>query len=103
MMRAGPLETRVDLARMIVQRLERLSADSAWAHISSGYRGSLLKWLDRYEREGAANSPADQRQLLEFLIDKGLELLANAARELGDPSLVSNLPKPVVDAADISG
>ena len=93
MQRAGSLETRVDLARMIVQRLERLSADSAWAHISSGYRGSLIKWLDRYEREGLDTS-ADQRQLLEFLIDKGLELLANAARELGDPSLVSNLPKP---------
>ena len=93
MQRAGTLETRVDLARMIVQRLERLSADSAWAHISSGYRGSLIKWLDRYEREGAATS-TEQRQLLEFLIDKGLELLANAARELGDPSLVSNLPRP---------
>ena len=97
MQRAGSLETRVDLARMIVQRLERLSADSAWAHISSGYRGSLIKWLDRYEREGLEPS-ADQRQLLEFLIDKGLELLANAARELGDPSLVSNLPKSGEDA-----
>ena len=97
MQRAGSLETRVDLARMIVQRLERLSADSAWAHISSGYRGSLIKWLDRYEREGLDTS-ADQRQLLEFLIDKCLELLANAARELGDPSLVSNLPKSGTDA-----
>ncbi len=96
MQRAGSLETRVDLARMIVQRLERLSADSAWAHISSGYRGSLIKWLDRYEHEGL-NTSADQRQLLEFLIDKGLELLANAARELGDPSLVSNLPKLAAD------
>jgi hypothetical protein len=92
MQRSGSLETRVDLARMVVQRLERLSADSAWAHISSGYRGSLLKWLDRYERDGAAAVNLEQRQLLEFLIDKGLELLANAARELGDPSLVSSLP-----------
>jgi hypothetical protein len=97
MQRAGSLETRVDLALMIVQRLERLSADSAWAHISSGYRGSLIKWLDHYEREGLAAS-ADERQMLEFLIDKGLELLANAARELGDPSLVSQLPKAGADA-----
>lgn len=93
MQRAGSLEIRVELARMITQRLERLSADSAWAHIASGYRGSLIKWLDRYEREGDG-TPAEQCQLLEFLIDKGLELLANAARELGDPSLISNLPKP---------
>ena len=93
MQRSGTIETRVDLARMIVQRLERLSADSAWAHISSGYRGSLIKWLDLYEREGASATSQDRRALLEFLIDKGLELLANAARELGDPSLVSNLPK----------
>ena len=93
MQRSGSLAQRVDLAQMIVQRLERLSADSAWAHISSGYRGSLLKWLDRYEREGPADAGPEQRQLLEFLIDKGLELLANAAREMGDPSLVSNLPQ----------
>lgn len=96
MLRTGSLETRVDLARMIAQRLERLSADSAWAHIASGYRGSLIKWLDRYEREAGAQPgeySLEDRRLLEFLIDKGLELLANAARELGDPSLVSNLPK----------
>lgn len=96
MLRPGSLETRIDLARMIAQRLERLSADSAWAHIASGYRGSLIKWLDRYDRTAGAQSAdysLEDRQLLEFLIDKGLELLANAARELGDPSLVSNLPK----------
>ena len=91
MPRAGTLAVRVDLARMIVQRLERLSADSAWAHIASGYRGSLLKWLDLYEQGKATG--AEDRALLEFLIDKGLELLANAAREMGDPSLVENLPR----------
>jgi hypothetical protein len=91
MARAGTLAIRVDLARMIVQRLERLSADSAWAHIASGYRGSLLKWLDHYEQDKAAGE--EERALLEFLIDKGLELLANAAREMGDPSLIANLPR----------
>ena len=37
------LEQQIDLARMLVARLERLSADSYWAHQASGVRGSLLR------------------------------------------------------------
>ncbi len=91
---------RLEQARMIVQRLERLSADSAWAHISSGYRGSLLKIIDRLEHlpdpESAGSEDVD---LLEFLIYKGFDLLTKAAQEIGDPELIRftsqglNLPK----------
>ncbi len=79
---------RLDQARMIVQRLARLSADSAWAHVSSGYRGSLLRILDRLERlPDPEQAGANEVQLLDFLIDKGFDLLAKAAREIGDPEL----------------
>ncbi len=93
----GPVEVRLGLARMVAQRLERLSADSAWAHISSGYRGSLIKIIDRLEHmpDVEAASPADIH-LLDFLIDKGLDLLAKAAREIGDPELLrfASQPRP---------
>lgn len=86
---SGRVSVRLDQARMITQRLERLSADSAWAHIASGYRGSFLRLIDRLEQladvEGAA--PEDIRGL-DFLIDKGFDLLARAAREIGDPELI---------------
>jgi hypothetical protein len=85
---SGSVAVRMEQARMIVQRLARLSADSAWAHISSGYRGSLLRLMDRLERlpDIEQASPEDDR-LLDFLIDKGFDLLAKAAREIGDPEL----------------
>ena len=33
-------------AKLLVSRLERISADSIWAHKVSGIRGSLLKILE---------------------------------------------------------
>ena len=87
---AGTLAARLELFRMIIQRLERLSADSRWSHTASGYRGSMLKLLDQLDRAGQVS--AEDRAHLEFLIDKGLELLTKAARDMGDPSLISGLP-----------
>jgi hypothetical protein len=85
---SSPVAARLELARMVVQRLERLSADSAWAHVSSGYRGALIKHIDWFERLPAVEIPgAEPVARLDFLIDKGLELLANAAYEIGDPEL----------------
>ena len=80
---------RVEQARMVVRRLERLSADSRWSHIASGYRGSLIKMLDYLdslpdiEQAGQA-----ERAELDFLIDQGFDLLFKAAREIGDPDLI---------------
>lgn len=91
------VETRMILARMVTQRLERLSADSAWAHISSGYRGSLIKTIDRLERLPELESASTEDiALLDYLIDKGLDLLAKAAREMGDPELLrfASQPRP---------
>jgi len=89
-MKREEIAARIDLVGMIIQRLARLSADSAWARIASGYRGSMLKLLDRLESD-VELTDADQQQI-EFTIDKGLELLAKAAREMGDPSINANLP-----------
>ena len=70
-------------ARLLVQRLERLSADTLWAHRASGYRASLLKALDQVEQ---GSLPPDERQAalehLDFLIGKSFILLEKAAREL---------------------
>ena len=61
-----------DLIEMLVARLERMSADSYWAHQASGVRGSLLRIIenDRLDSPQAAN-----------LLDKGFEYLEKAARE----------------------
>ena len=92
---SGPVGVRLAQARMIAQRLERLSADSIVAHAASGHRGSLLKLIDRVESRAALEETSpEEAQLLDFLIDKGFHLLAQAAREIGDPELIRGLTPP---------
>jgi len=69
----------VELARLLIARLERLSADSYWAHQASGLRGSLLRELDRLE-----GSPTAQRGegKLDDLIEQGFAVLERGAREI---------------------
>jgi len=72
---------------MLVSRLERLSADSIWAHRVSGYRGALLRSIDRVK---GIDSPADLVETEEptelgymaNLMEQGYVLLEKAAREL---------------------
>jgi len=88
----GPVAIGLDQAHLIVQRLERLSADSTWAHVSSGHRGSLLKIIERLESlPDPENAPESEKDLLDLLIDKGFNLLAKAAGEIGDPELILGL------------
>lgn len=61
------------LIQLILERLERISADSYWAHRASGVRGALLRSLE--EQQGQQNPKA--------LIELALQLLAAAAREKG--------------------
>jgi hypothetical protein len=92
---SGPVETRLEQAKMIVHRLERLSADSTWAHASSGHRGSMLKMIDRMEHTAdIENAPEGEVQQMDRLIDTGFDLLAKAAREIGDPELIRGLSRP---------
>ncbi len=66
-------------ARLLVQRLGRLSADSVWAHKASGVRASLDKLLTRLD-----SGEADPNQL-EPLLKRGSEILEKAAQTIPSP------------------
>lgn len=66
------VETQRDLMEMLVARLERLSADSYWAHQASGVRGSLLRIIEN----GEINSSRAA-----MLLGKGFDFLEKAAKE----------------------
>ncbi len=71
-------QQKLDKARLLVDRLERLSADSIWAHRASGVRASLHKTLTEWDE------PQDQN-LLDALIEMGFDILHRAAQEVPDP------------------
>ncbi|HEX9089986.1 MAG TPA: hypothetical protein VF831_00775 [Anaerolineales bacterium] len=66
------------LIRRLVDRLERLSADSTYAHRASGLRGSLLLYLECIEAGDSVNKIE-----LDDLIEDGFEILKAAAEEIG--------------------
>jgi hypothetical protein len=66
--------------KILASRLERLSADSHWAHKASGLRGSLLKLLQQIE----VNTKSDDIQRLKELIPLGQGILNQAAKEIPD-------------------
>lgn len=80
-------EQLLEMARMAAWRLERISADSIWAHRSSGTRGSLLRQIDRVEKalrpEGVQvqGLQADLDRL-EGLLAMSFWMLEQAAKEL---------------------
>ena len=65
-------------AELVLARLERLSADSIWAHRASGLRGSILKCLSS-AKDPSANVDFDH---LNVLVRKGEEILILAAKEI---------------------
>ncbi len=69
-----------ELIRRLADRLEHLSADSIYAHRASGLRGSLLRYLGRFEA-GEQLDDCEQAQLDE-LAENGFEILELAAREI---------------------
>jgi hypothetical protein len=76
----------ISTACLLTARLERLSADSSWAHRASGLRGSLLKAAQagKEELENKRVSPETVHQI-EKLLSQGFSILEQAAREIGDP------------------
>lgn len=64
------------LIRLLLSRLERVSADSYWAHRASGIRGALLKTQQAIE-EGHTVEP----RLVERQVQAGFEILEYAGRE----------------------
>jgi hypothetical protein len=67
--------------QLALHYLERLSADSAWAHRASGLRGSLWRALavTPGQRDG------DYYARLVPLVETAFWLLQQAAREIPDP------------------
>lgn len=74
-------QVETEFVQFLISRLERLSADSHWAHRASGVRGALLKAIDPARNTLAPKiSPAQ----VDILIRAGFELLEKAAREIPD-------------------
>lgn len=65
----------LQLIRMLSERLERISADSIWAHRASGVRGALLRTLDLLE----SGVQYDQKSFTN-IISIALNILTRAAR-----------------------
>ena len=70
-------------AQQLSARLERISADSYWAHRASGVRGSLLRCLEWIEIGRGA--PWKRLKELHSLVQEGYTILENAAREIEEP------------------
>jgi hypothetical protein len=70
------LMDEVQLIRLLLARLERVSVDSYWAHRASGVRGALLRSLERIEAGQSVDSSG-----LKQLTDKGFQILERAAQE----------------------
>lgn len=62
-------------ARTLLSRLERISADSPWAHQASGIRAALARHLTRKDPSQAE---------ITDLLERGFEVLENAAGEIPD-------------------
>ncbi len=76
-------EKILEEARSLIAGLERISADSVWAHRSSGYRGAMLRVLDRLEQDPAPVERDDDLAYLRQLMETGYRMLVSAAREIG--------------------
>ena len=66
------------LITMLLNRLERISVDSIWAHRASGIRGSLLRAQEQIQQ----GNPVDPNALRE-LIGTSFHILRQAAKEKG--------------------
>jgi hypothetical protein len=66
----------IRVTSLLLERLERIPADSVWAHRASGLRGSLLAIVEKLEEGQQVEDPEMKR-----LIAYGFQILENAARE----------------------
>jgi len=75
-----PSPNRLVFAYQLVAKLERLSADSYWAHQASGLRGSLLRTIADFE--STPQPSAEITRHLEELIESAYQILVKAAQEI---------------------
>jgi len=76
-------DTLIPQAQQLAARLERISADSYWAHQASGVRGALLRCLEWIESGRGAHWK--RLKELQNLVEQGYTTLENAAREIEEP------------------
>ena len=72
-------------AKMLISRIEMLSPDSPWARRSSGYRGNLIKKLQKIEKLNPILEPNEYTRSLSDLQNMvywGFWILEKAAREM---------------------
>ena len=74
-MQVPPLN-QIQLLKLLLARLERVSVDSYWAHRASGVRGGLLRALEKIEAGRTVDGSALKR-----LMDNGFQILERAAQE----------------------
>lgn len=67
---------QIQLIQLLLSRLERVSADSYWAHRASGVRGALLKELEKME----AGQEVEESRLRQ-LTETGFMVLRSAAEK----------------------
>jgi hypothetical protein len=70
------LQSYTQLIHMLLTRLERISADSYWAHRASGVRGALLRILEEIE-----NDRPVPKSDMERLMEMGFSILEIATME----------------------
>jgi hypothetical protein len=76
MIKDNGLDTQ--LIHMLLYRLERISADSYWAHRASGVRGALLRLSEDFVKGRPVQGTDMQR-----MMDLGFNILEKAGREAG--------------------
>jgi hypothetical protein len=72
------IQSDTQLIHMLLSRLERISADSYWAHRASGVRGALLRLLENIEK-GRPVQGSDIKKMM----DLGFNILEKATRKMG--------------------
>ncbi len=77
---------QIEQARLLVARMERISADSIWARRASGLRGALLKWLEKYDQtqkhDAFLPSLSDQELIwISTILAMSYKMLEKAAKE----------------------
>ena len=78
--------TNAQLIEMLLTRLERVPADSFWAHRASGVRGSLLDALEREENGDPLDSSSSSQ-----LTREAIHILERAAREIGQAAVAEGV------------
>ncbi|NWG07744.1 MAG: hypothetical protein HXY35_13790 [Chloroflexi bacterium] len=65
----------LQLIRILTERLERISADSVWAHRASGVRGNLLHMLDQFQ-----NGESPDQSSITSMVSIAFNILSHAAK-----------------------